>query len=87
MKAVVFAYHDIGCTGLRALAQAGYQIAAIFTHTDDAAENHFLLRSHALPHSLAFRCMHQRMLITRYGLTASAVWPRTSSSRSTTAIC
>lgn len=41
MKAVVFAYHDIGCTGLRALAQAGYQIAAIFTHTDDAAENHF----------------------------------------------
>ncbi|CAO97427.1 bifunctional UDP-4-amino-4-deoxy-L-arabinose formyltransferase/UDP-glucuronic acid oxidase ArnA [Erwinia tasmaniensis] len=41
MKAVVFAYHDIGCTGIRALAEAGYEIAAIFTHADNAAENHF----------------------------------------------
>jgi len=41
MKAIVFAYHDIGCVGLKALTDAGYDIAAVFTHTDDANENHF----------------------------------------------
>jgi UDP-4-amino-4-deoxy-L-arabinose formyltransferase/UDP-glucuronic acid dehydrogenase (UDP-4-keto-hexauronic acid decarboxylating) len=32
MKAVVFAYHDMGCTGIQALLEAGFEIAAIFTH-------------------------------------------------------
>lgn len=41
MKAVVFAYHDMGCTGTLALLDAGYDIAAIFTHPDTAGENHF----------------------------------------------
>ncbi|MBJ3816932.1 bifunctional UDP-4-amino-4-deoxy-L-arabinose formyltransferase/UDP-glucuronic acid oxidase ArnA [Shimwellia pseudoproteus] len=41
MKAVVFAYHDMGCTGIRALLAAGYQIAAIFTHSDNPGENRF----------------------------------------------
>ena len=41
MNAVVFAYHDMGCTGTLALLEAGYDIAAIFTHPDNAAENHF----------------------------------------------
>lgn len=41
MKAVVFAYHDMGCTGIQALLNAGYDIAAIFTHPDNAGENHF----------------------------------------------
>lgn len=41
MKAVVFAYHDMGCTGIQALLDAGYDIAAIFTHPDNAGENHF----------------------------------------------
>ncbi|MCX8961745.1 bifunctional UDP-4-amino-4-deoxy-L-arabinose formyltransferase/UDP-glucuronic acid oxidase ArnA [Erwinia psidii] len=41
MKAVVFAYHDIGCIGINALVKAGYQIDAIFTHADSAAENPF----------------------------------------------
>ncbi|MTD26891.1 bifunctional UDP-4-amino-4-deoxy-L-arabinose formyltransferase/UDP-glucuronic acid oxidase ArnA [Erwinia sorbitola] len=41
MKAVVFAYHDMGCTGIRALAEAGFDICAIFTHADNPAENHF----------------------------------------------
>jgi Methionyl-tRNA formyltransferase len=41
MKAVVFAYHDMGCTGIQALLDAGYDIAAIFTHPDNAQENHF----------------------------------------------
>lgn len=41
MKAVVFAYHDIGCAGIRALHTAGFEIEAIFTHADNAAENQF----------------------------------------------
>ncbi|MDX7988172.1 bifunctional UDP-4-amino-4-deoxy-L-arabinose formyltransferase/UDP-glucuronic acid oxidase ArnA [Xenorhabdus sp. 12] len=41
MKAVIFAYHDIGCVGLNALANAGFDIQAVFTHTDDPNENHF----------------------------------------------
>ncbi|MEG0279664.1 MAG: bifunctional UDP-4-amino-4-deoxy-L-arabinose formyltransferase/UDP-glucuronic acid oxidase ArnA [Morganella sp. (in: enterobacteria)] len=41
MKAIVFAYHDIGCAGLKALKKAGFDIQAVFTHTDDPGENHF----------------------------------------------
>ena len=41
MKAVVFAYHDMGCIGINALVKAGYEIEAIFTHADAATENHF----------------------------------------------
>ncbi|PHX41319.1 UDP-4-amino-4-deoxy-L-arabinose formyltransferase [Pseudomonas sp. NZIPFR-PS2] len=40
-KAVVFAYHDIGCAGLEALLNTGYEIAAVFTHADDPKENNF----------------------------------------------
>lgn len=41
MKAVVFAYHDMGCTGINALLEAGFDIAAIFTHADNARETPF----------------------------------------------
>ncbi|MCE0798824.1 bifunctional UDP-4-amino-4-deoxy-L-arabinose formyltransferase/UDP-glucuronic acid oxidase ArnA [Buttiauxella sp. S04-F03] len=41
MKAVVFAYHDIGCAGVNALVAAGYDITAIYTHPDSPSENHF----------------------------------------------
>lgn len=41
MKAIVFAYHDIGCAGLKALTDAGYDVQAVFTHTDDPGENNF----------------------------------------------
>ncbi|MBS9438074.1 bifunctional UDP-4-amino-4-deoxy-L-arabinose formyltransferase/UDP-glucuronic acid oxidase ArnA [Photorhabdus noenieputensis] len=41
MKAIVFAYHDIGCVGINALIKAGFDIQAVFTHTDDPNENHF----------------------------------------------
>ncbi|MGY2290587.1 bifunctional UDP-4-amino-4-deoxy-L-arabinose formyltransferase/UDP-glucuronic acid oxidase ArnA [Pseudomonas sp. SDO528_S397] len=40
-NAVVFAYHDIGCAGIEALLNAGYTIAAVFTHADDPKENNF----------------------------------------------
>ena len=39
MKAIVFAYHDIGCTGLKALVEGGFEIVAVVTHEDDPAEN------------------------------------------------
>jgi len=41
MKAIVFAYHDIGCVGLHALVDAGYDVQAVFTHTDAPNENQF----------------------------------------------
>ncbi|KPG96364.1 bifunctional UDP-4-amino-4-deoxy-L-arabinose formyltransferase/UDP-glucuronic acid oxidase ArnA [Pseudomonas sp. RIT-PI-r] len=40
-KTVVFAYHDIGCAGVQALLDSGYDIAAVFTHADDPKENAF----------------------------------------------
>ena len=39
MKAVVLAYHNIGCAGIRALLAQGYEIQAIFTHRDNPQEN------------------------------------------------
>ena len=39
MKAVVLAYHNIGCAGIRALLAHGYEIPAIFTHRDNPQEN------------------------------------------------
>ena len=39
MKAIVLAYHNIGCRGLEALLQQGFEIAAVFTHADDPNEN------------------------------------------------
>jgi UDP-4-amino-4-deoxy-L-arabinose formyltransferase/UDP-glucuronic acid dehydrogenase (UDP-4-keto-hexauronic acid decarboxylating) len=41
LKAVVFAYHDIGCVGIEALLNAGYEISAVFTHADDPKEKTF----------------------------------------------
>lgn len=39
LKAVVFAYHNMGITGLEALARHHFEIAAIFTSEDDPDEN------------------------------------------------
>jgi UDP-4-amino-4-deoxy-L-arabinose formyltransferase / UDP-glucuronic acid dehydrogenase (UDP-4-keto-hexauronic acid decarboxylating) len=39
MKAVVLAYHNIGCTGIRALLAHGFDVQAVFTHPDDPGEN------------------------------------------------
>lgn len=39
MKAVVFAYHNMGIAGLDALVRNGYDIAAVFTHENDSREN------------------------------------------------
>ena len=39
MKTIVFAYHDMGITGLTALQRHGFEIAGIFSHADDPDEN------------------------------------------------
>ncbi len=39
MKAVVFAYHNIGCEGIQALLDNGIEIQSVFTHADNPAEN------------------------------------------------
>ncbi len=39
MKAIVLAYHNIGCAGIKALLSNGYEIQAVFTHKDDPTEN------------------------------------------------
>ena len=55
MKAIVFAYSDIGCEGIRQLLATGIEIAAVFTHVDDPKENRFfdsvaqLAAEHNLP--------------------------------------
>lgn len=41
MKTVVFAYAEMGCAGISALLNAGYEISAIFTHSDTGTESHF----------------------------------------------
>ncbi|MBL7204958.1 MAG: bifunctional UDP-4-keto-pentose/UDP-xylose synthase [Desulfobacteraceae bacterium] len=39
MKAVVLAYHNIGCAGIKALLTRGFDILAVFTHEDGPNEN------------------------------------------------
>jgi len=39
MKAVVFAYHEIGCEGIEALQRHGINIELVLTHRDNPAEN------------------------------------------------
>ncbi|HPL63653.1 MAG: formyltransferase [Syntrophales bacterium] len=39
MRAVVFAYHNMGIAGLESLLRNGFEVAAIFTHEDDPEEN------------------------------------------------
>jgi UDP-4-amino-4-deoxy-L-arabinose formyltransferase/UDP-glucuronic acid dehydrogenase (UDP-4-keto-hexauronic acid decarboxylating) len=39
MKAVVFAYHNMGVIGLNALKKHGFDIECVFTHKDDNNEN------------------------------------------------
>ena len=39
MKAIVLAYHNIGCIGIEALLRNGFEIPAVFTHKDDPGED------------------------------------------------
>lgn len=39
MKAIAFAYHDVGCAGIEALLRNDFEIPFVLTHSDDPAEN------------------------------------------------
>ena len=39
MKTIVFAYHNLGCIGIKTLIQNGYSVDAVFTHIDNQEEN------------------------------------------------
>ena len=55
MKAIVLAYHDVGCEGLEALLRQGVQVPFVITHQDDPGENIWfrsvarLAASHGIP--------------------------------------
>jgi UDP-4-amino-4-deoxy-L-arabinose formyltransferase/UDP-glucuronic acid dehydrogenase (UDP-4-keto-hexauronic acid decarboxylating) len=38
VRALVLAYHDVGCAGIEALLDAGVEVAGVYTHDDDPAE-------------------------------------------------
>lgn len=87
MKAIVFAYHDIGCVGLNALAEAGYDIQAVFTHTDNPGENRFSLRSLEWQPSWHCQYLHRKMSTTLCGLNVFVSYSRISFSPSIIATC
>lgn len=70
MKTVVFAYHDMGCLGIEALLAAGYEISAIFTHTDNPGEKPFMVRLPDWQRKEAFQFMRRITLIIRCGWNA-----------------
>ena len=39
MKCIVLGYHNIGCAGIEALIENGFEIQAVFTHIDNPNEN------------------------------------------------
>ncbi len=39
MRAVVFAYHNMGRVGIQKLLQEGFEVPFVFTHDDDSGEN------------------------------------------------
>lgn len=55
MRTVVFAFSECGCTGIEALAEAGFDVHAVFTYADDPHEAGFyrsvltLCRERGLP--------------------------------------
>ena len=67
MRAIVLAYHDIGCTGIEALLAHGFDIAGVLTHADEQHETVWfrsvaeLAARHGLP------CSRRRIRITRSG--------------------
>lgn len=39
MRAVVFAYHNMGIVGIRALLESGFEVPMVFSHADDPKED------------------------------------------------
>jgi UDP-4-amino-4-deoxy-L-arabinose formyltransferase/UDP-glucuronic acid dehydrogenase (UDP-4-keto-hexauronic acid decarboxylating) len=57
----------MGCTGIQALLDAGYDIEAIFTHPDNAGENNFFGSVARLAAEQGIPSMPLKMLTTAVG--------------------
>lgn len=60
MRAVVFAYHNMGLIGIRSLKHAGFEIPLVFSHEDDPGENVWFGSVPDLCHELAIDCVQPR---------------------------
>lgn len=80
MKTVVFGYHDMGCTGLKALLEAGYNVVAVFSHADAAGENHFhgslaqMARERAIPVFMPEEVNHPAVVAQVAALTPEVIF-------------
>jgi len=61
MKAVVFAYHDMGCTGTLALLEAGYDIGQSLPIRTRLEKTTFSAQWRVSPPSAGSRFMHRTM--------------------------
>lgn len=60
MKAVVFAYHNMGITGIRRVLDAGFDIPLVFSHEDDPGENLWFGSVRKTCHELNIPCICPR---------------------------
>jgi len=60
LRAVVFAYHNMGLLGIRRLKCAGFEIPLVFSHEDDPGENIWFGSVSDLCHELAIPCVLPR---------------------------
>ena len=60
MRAVVFAYHNMGVLGIRRLLDAGFEIPLVFSHEDDPAENIWFASVPDLCRELSIPCVCPR---------------------------
>ncbi|VEC84174.1 Polymyxin resistance protein ArnA_DH, UDP-glucuronic acid decarboxylase / Polymyxin resistance protein ArnA_FT, UDP-4-amino-4-deoxy-L-arabinose formylase [Raoultella ornithinolytica] len=72
MKAVVFAYHDMGCAGIQSLLDSGYESPLFSPIRITLAKTISLARLRVLLLNKVSRCGHLKMLTTRCGLNAFA---------------
>ncbi len=57
MKALVFAYHNMGIIGIKRLNEAGFEIPLVFSHEDDPNENIWFGSVPGLCRELAIPCV------------------------------
>lgn len=57
MRAVVFAYHNMGIIGIQKLKEAGFEIPLVFSHEDDENENVWFGSVPALCRELSIECV------------------------------
>ncbi len=68
MRAVVFAYHNMGIVGLRALLASGFAVPLVFSHEDDPAENRWF-------GSVPAFCRERGIPVHRPANANAAPWP------------